>query len=118
TGPTASPVGNWTHVALTYDGAALRLYVNGTVVATQAAAGTVEANTKPLRIGGNVPYGEFFQGIIDEVRVYNRALSAAEIQADMTTPVSGGGPADTTPPTAPATLSATAVSAEPVRIGW
>ena len=87
TGPTASPVGSWTHVALTYDGAMLRLYVNGAAVASQPAAGTVEANTNPLRIGGNVPYGEYFQGIIDEVRVYNRALSAAELQIDMTTPV-------------------------------
>jgi chitodextrinase len=86
-GPTASPVGSWTHVALTHNGATLTLYVNGTVVASQGATGTLQTTANALRIGGNVPYGEFFHGLIDEVRVYNRALSAAEIQADMVTPL-------------------------------
>jgi Concanavalin A-like lectin/glucanases superfamily len=45
-------------------------------------------STAPLRIGGTVLYGEYFQGRIDEVRVYNRALTQAEIQQDMNTPVS------------------------------
>jgi chitodextrinase len=86
-GPTASPVDAWTHVALTYDGSMLRLYVNGTLASSLAAAGAIETNTKPLRIGGNSPYGEFFQGLIDEVRVYNRALSQAEIANDLVTPL-------------------------------
>ena len=38
-----------------------------------------------MKIGGNSIWGEWFNGLIDEVRVYNRALSAAEIQTDMTT---------------------------------
>jgi hypothetical protein len=87
TGPTASPVSGWTHIAMTFDGNTLTLYVNGTPVATRGATGAVQTNTNALRIGGNVPYGEFFTGIIDEVRVYNRALTAAEIQTDMTTPL-------------------------------
>ena len=73
---------------MTYDGAALRLYVNGVLTATQARTGAIETNTSPVRIGGNSPYGEFFQGLIDEVRVYNRALSQTEIQTDMKTAVS------------------------------
>ena len=40
-----------------------------------------------LRIGGNSVWGEWFAGLIDEVRVYNRALSAAEIQQDMQAPI-------------------------------
>jgi Concanavalin A-like lectin/glucanases superfamily len=40
-----------------------------------------------LRMGGNSLWGEYFQGRIDDVRIYNRALSAAEIQADSTTPI-------------------------------
>jgi len=44
-------------------------------------------STNPLRIGGNSIWGEFFAGLIDEVRVYNRVLTAAEIQADMNTPI-------------------------------
>src|SRR6266513_617038 len=91
-GPTALAVNTWTHVALTYDGAAIRLFVNGTQVATAAQTGTLQTNASPLRIGGNVPYGEYFQGRLDEVRIYNRALSASEIQGDMAVGVSAGPP--------------------------
>jgi hypothetical protein len=87
-GPTASPLNTWTHVALTYDGTTLRLYVNGTQVATQARTGTIQTTTNPLWIGGNQPYGEYFQGLIDEVRIYNRALTPTDIQTDMATPIS------------------------------
>ena len=87
-GAAANPVNAWTHLAMTYDGATLRLYVNGVLTASQARTGAIETNTSPVRIGGNSPYGEFFQGLIDEVRVYNRALSQTEIQADMNTAVS------------------------------
>jgi predicted phage tail protein len=90
-GPTANPVNAWTHVALTYDGANLRIYVNGVQAATRAATGAVQASTNPLWIGGNSPYGEYFQGLIDEVRVYNRALSAADIQTDLNTPIDWSG---------------------------
>ena len=117
TGTTASPVGVWTHVALTYDGATLRLYVNGTLVTSAARTGTIQASPNPLWIGGNSPYGEFFAGSIDDARVYNRALSAAELATDMATPVGGGPPPDTTPPGAPASLTATASSADPGRSG-
>ena len=54
-------------------------------------------STGALRIGGNSLWGEYFQGRIDEVRVYSRALSAAEIQTDMATPL-GTPVADTTAP--------------------
>ncbi len=86
-GSSASPVGAWTHVALTYDASMLRLYVNGVLATSQARTGAIQSSSNPLWIGGNLPYGEYFQGLIDEVRVYNRALSPAEIQADMNTPV-------------------------------
>jgi Concanavalin A-like lectin/glucanases superfamily len=90
-GPTANPVNAWTHVALTYDGAALRLYVNGTQAATRAATGAIQTTTNPLWIGGNTPYGEYFQGLIDEARVYNRALSQTDIHNDMNTPLEWSG---------------------------
>ena len=77
----------WTHVAATYDGAQIRLYVNGTQVAAVARTGTYEQNTNPLWIGGNAVYGEHFQGRIDDLRIYNRALSVTEIQSDMNAPV-------------------------------
>ena len=59
-------------------------------------------------IGGNSPYGEYFNGRIDEVRVYRAALSQAEIQADMAAPL--GGPPDTTAPSVVSGLAASAVS--------
>jgi fibronectin type 3 domain-containing protein len=55
-------------------------------------------------MGGNTIYGEYYAGLIDEVRVYNRALSATEIQADMNLPV---GNVDTQAPSAPSSLTAT-----------
>jgi len=78
----------WTHLAVTYDGAAIRLYVNGLLVGTQVASGAIEVNANPLWIGGNT-YSEYFQGLIDEVRIYNRALNQTAIETDMATPVSG-----------------------------
>jgi hypothetical protein len=90
-GTTATPVNAWTHLAATYDGANLRLYVNGVQSASLAITGSILASTGVLRIGGNGTWNnEWFAGLIDEVRLYNRALSAAEIQADMVKPVNGG----------------------------
>jgi len=87
TGTAAVPLSTWTHLAITYDGTALKMYVNGTLVRTTALSGAMATSTSALRIGGNSIWGEYFRGLIDEVRVYNRALSAAEIQTDMTTPI-------------------------------
>ena len=84
--PSALAVNTWTHLAATFDGAAVRLFVNGVQVATRAQSGALTTSTNPLTIGHNF-YGERFTGLIDEVRVYNRALSVAEIQADMSAPV-------------------------------
>jgi glucose/arabinose dehydrogenase/PKD repeat protein len=86
--PSTLPVNAWSHLAGTYDGTTLRLYVNGTQVSSRAVTGAMRVTGQPLRIGGNAVWNEWFQGRIDEVRVYNRALSAADIQADMTRPVS------------------------------
>src|SRR6185436_13502852 len=95
----------------TYDGATLRFYVNGTQVASKAQTGGIPASTGPLRIGGNSIWSEWFRGLIDEVRVYARALTAGEIQADMATPIGATAPpSDRTPPT----VSLTAPPAGPV----
>ena len=78
----------WTHVAITYDSTTVRLYVNGIQVATRATSGPIVPTTGPLSIGGNtIRPAEWFTGRIDDVRVYNRALSAAEITTDQNTPV-------------------------------
>ena len=81
----------WTHLAETYDGSTLSFYVNGVQVATQAVAGSILTSATPLQIGSDSTFGQYFAGTIDEVRVYNVALNQAQIQADMGTPVAGGG---------------------------
>jgi hypothetical protein len=86
-GTAALPLNTWTHLAGTYDGATLRLYVNGVQVSSRAVTGSISVSASPLRFGGNAVWGEYFAGLIDEVRVYNRALTAAEIQGDMNVPV-------------------------------
>ncbi len=118
TGVSASPVGSWTHVALTYDGATLRLFVNGVQVSSRAVSGPVQSVTNPLWIGGNQPYGEFFNGLIDEARVYNRALSVAELQTVMTTALGSSPGPDTVAPSVPVGLSASAVSVSQVNLSW
>jgi hypothetical protein len=103
TGSAALSVNTWSHLAATYDNATLHLYVNGVSVAATPLTGPLQTSDMPLRIGGNTIWGEYFRGQIDDVRIYSRALSAAEIQTDMATPVSTE---DTTDPqinfTAPA----------------
>ena len=113
----AVPTGAWTHLAATYDGATMRLFVGGVQVATRAQPGAILSSTGALRIGGNAVWPEWFQGLIDEVRVYNRALTPAQIQTDMTTPIGGPAPPDTENPSAPPTLSATG-SLGQVTLSW
>ncbi len=87
TGTAALPVNTWSHLAATYDGTTLRLYRDGVQIGSRAQTGNIRTTTGALRIGGNALWGEYFQGVMDDVRIYNRALSAAEIQTDMNTPV-------------------------------
>ena len=108
-GTAALPANTWSYLTETYDGSTLRLYVNGTQVASTAHTGSIATSTNPLQIGGDSLYGQYFAGLIDEVRVYNTALTATQIQTDQAT-ASPPGP-DTTPPTQPGTPTATAVSA-------
>ncbi|WP_214316667.1 LamG-like jellyroll fold domain-containing protein [Nonomuraea sediminis] len=109
------PINTWSHLAATYDGAALRLFVNGQQVAEIALNGALVDDGSPLRIGGNQVWGEYFSGLIDEVRVYNRALSIPEIQADMNTPVGSATPdPDTTPPTVSAVSPVAGATGIPV----
>lgn len=70
----------WMHLACTYDGGNLRLYVNGALEANLAAAGLqVGANTLPLSLGAQPDGQRAFHGAIDDARIYERALSSAEI---------------------------------------
>jgi hypothetical protein len=77
----------WTHLAATYDGSNVKLYVNGTLVGTVAATGSIVQTAAALQLGAASAIGGWFRGRIDEVRIYNRALSPQEIGSDMQTPI-------------------------------
>ena len=69
----------WTHVAGTYDGAAMRLFVNGRLVVSGPKSGTIQYSDLGLLIGATPYPAERFLGKIDDVRIYNRALSDSEV---------------------------------------
>jgi hypothetical protein len=80
---TAPTAGQWVHLATTYDGSYLRLYVNGTEVGNLQGPNYTTQSSVPLGMGTNVysgGAGDRFGGVLDDVAVYNRALSAAEVQ--------------------------------------
>ncbi len=78
------PLNTWTHVAVVWTGTNEYHYVNGTLVDTFTDCSTpLTTNDQDLRVGargGDGSPNSYFKGIIDEVRVYNRALTADEIQ--------------------------------------
>jgi Concanavalin A-like lectin/glucanases superfamily len=83
----------WWHLAATYDGQTQRVYVNGDMVSERAQTGSIQTSANAMHIGGNSIWGEYFQGTIDEVRIYNRALSSTEVGTDYKTAVSISSPA-------------------------
>ncbi len=85
TGTTTFSANNWAHVVLTYNGSQLRLYNNGNLDGSPVPkTGNLNTNTRDLEVGsgwnGGTPNAFPFDGLIDEVAVYNRSLSAQEIQ--------------------------------------
>lgn len=83
----------WRFVAFTYDGSTLRLYIDGTQDNTKALSASISTSTQPLSIGtrNTTDAAEYFTGIIEDVHIYSRVLSAAEI-----TTLYGGGQPSTT----------------------
>ncbi|SFZ93257.1 Concanavalin A-like lectin/glucanases superfamily protein [Flaviramulus basaltis] len=75
-------IGEWTHLAATYDGSTYRFYVNGILEGTPRVAGFSPNTTRPLRIGAGTTEGApqfFFPGAVDEVKIWNYARSESEI---------------------------------------
>jgi len=77
--PDSPPVDEWHHIAATYDGQIFKCYIDGELADEWAYAGTMPENTASVTIGQRSRGGCFFNGIIDEVAIYNRALSEDEI---------------------------------------
>ena len=73
--------GEWHHYAVTWDGQEVQFYLDGNAIGSTALTDALQANTEPLMIGCDPPgQAEYFNGKLDEIRIYNRALSEAEIQ--------------------------------------
>ncbi|MCP5096231.1 MAG: LamG domain-containing protein, partial [Chloroflexi bacterium] len=74
--------GQWHHVVAVYDGSTKSLYVDGALDKSEAVTGSINTNDYPVMIGNNAQkMSRYFDGLIDEVRIYDKALSADEITA-------------------------------------
>ncbi len=70
----------WYLITMTYDGSTMKLYVNGQLNNQLAVSGNLKVNTRTFSIGADNGAQKFFNGSIDDVRLYGSALSLAEIQ--------------------------------------
>ena len=110
-GATTLQPATWYHVAGVYDATArtMTVYLNGQVD-NGTLQGTVTSSQQDsptgVLIGQRFDSLSAFGGRIDDVRIYSKALTTAEVQTDMATGVLGGGPGDTTPPTVSVTAPA------------
>jgi len=75
--------GKWHHIAGTFDGKTITLYVDGAVVGSRECAGTLQTNTDPLFIGARGGTVRWTVGTYDDMAIFNRALTAAEIARAM-----------------------------------
>jgi len=83
---TSAMDNKWHFLVGTWDGASIKLYLDGNLDKAMDCAGTLLTNTDPMFIGARAGTGRFMIGAIDEVKVYNYALSLDEIKKDMENP--------------------------------
>jgi len=85
-------VNKWHHLAGTYDGRTITVLVNGVPIASQNASGRLRIDPSDLYVGKGDPRfssGEYFHGVLDEIRIWNIARSQEQIQTAMNTPLTG-----------------------------
>ncbi|MBC8468733.1 MAG: LamG domain-containing protein [Planctomycetes bacterium] len=74
--------GQWHHIAGIYDGSKMYIIIDGNEDSSQPASGRINTNNAPVYIGENSENtGRFWNGMIDDVRVYNYALTKEEVEA-------------------------------------
>ncbi|HEY0550172.1 MAG TPA: PA14 domain-containing protein, partial [Verrucomicrobiae bacterium] len=108
--------GAWVHLAATWNGSTMVLYFNGVQQATLAAGGTLATTADTLRIAtknGSGSSGDYFLGLMDDIRIYNRGLSSSEVVTVMN--AGGSGPSL---PAAPSALVATTMATNQIRLNW
>jgi len=92
-----NPLNSWHHIAVTGDGSTFRVYIDGVQAQSGASSGNYATSGSNFNIGGGGVFdtsGNFFNGLIDEVVVYRRALSPEEVLAHVQS--SGGSSSDYT----------------------
>ena len=103
---SALTVGQWSHLAMTYDNATLKLYVDGVDAGHVSINRLRTTSSAPLMLGRRGDAAHYFKGILDEVQLYSQALSAADITA-----LVGNAPLPTpSSPPAPSSLPEAGVS--------
>jgi hypothetical protein len=84
---TSLAKGQWSHLAVVFNGSTVQFYVNGVQVSTGILNATITARGNPLRVGADASPEQFYKGLLDNVRIYNRTLPAADVQGDMNSAV-------------------------------
>ena len=90
--PAEIKTNQWFHLAGTYDGSTLTVYVNGVKIQSVPMSGNLTIDTADLLIGKGDPefsFGEYFHGAVDEIRLWNVARSPADIQAALNKSLTG-----------------------------
>lgn len=75
-----TPAGKWNHVLITFDGNNIKFYIDGNLVGTKNRIGSLTDNANDLGIGAYSFSSNYFNGLIDDVRIYSQALGSAQIQ--------------------------------------
>jgi|GEM_PF-6796410 len=79
-GGTQIPDKRWSYIVCTYNGSVMKVYKNGVLVGSKDASGSIVSSDYNLKIGDTGNAGDPFNGTIDEVRIYNKSLSAEEVK--------------------------------------
>lgn len=88
-GPLSASMGSalvlnqWSYLAVVFNGSQVQYYVNGVLATTVSLPATITGRNNGFQIGADNNIQQFFRGSLDEVRVYNRALTAQEVLTDM-----------------------------------
>ena len=82
---TALALNQWSHLAIAFNGSQAQFYVNGTLAGTKPLTATMTARGQLMRVGADASPWQFYRGALDNLRIYNRTLTATEVQSDMNT---------------------------------
>ena len=86
---TPLPLNKWVYVTATFDKKKIKLYINGTLQNSTSLTGSIKITNSKFFIGVNDNKTNFFDGILDEARLWNRALTETEIRNNMNKPLTG-----------------------------